>query len=737
MSSRVREMQPRLRVDLEWSYHAANSQATASKWIARDPLTAAFFSFSEIEHRAVQLMNGSLRINEILQHTKRLFPTAGVDQTWLNSLLARLQSHHLLVPQSRDEAVRIARAGERNRRKGFTQQLLSPLAIRVPVINPTWVLRHLQIPAAILFNRAMVTFWLAAGMLVYFFVLRELLSNAGRDWNLDAFQGDRWFMFFLCYIVAKSLHELGHMLACVYRRTQCNEIGAMFLCLAPCLYCDTTDSWKLSSKWHRAGIAAAGMYVELILATLAAVVWLCTRVGTLHYVAGSMMVVCSVGTLLVNSNPFLKYDGYYIFSDLWSVPNLSDQSREAMRSLGHAALAGRPLAKSQFDAPVIWLVLYAVISSLYRLFILGAILWISWKALLPLGLGLVAVALTSLVLFGMLLSQLNGFRVFFREVLAAGSIRFLRWVAFFTICFLLVVAIIELPLPSYVRARAVTEFADKVPLFASQSAELVYAAASNTRLHQGDVLVEFDSPESRLELLQLRGEKTLVEQELRQLRSRSAVDPATAYQIPGKLEERSHLEDREQLLVREIAALRHTAPYAGYLLRSPSVLPSPITAPRDDRFSSQPLDPRNLHCVCDRSTLVGWFSDKQALSLTAIISEQDIRRLALGMQATIQWDSNVGDLGRGEITRIAPDPIVEMPDGLIGDPTLLSARNERGVFLPEESHYAVTITVSDSQSLNSRVAPRIGAPATVQFRSPSQTVFQRLKELIDQNMKTL
>ena len=158
-----------------------------------------------------------------------------------------------------------------------------------------------------------------------------------------AMLGDRWWYLAACYVVAKSLHELGHGLACVRYRAYCRELGVMFLCLAPCLYCDTTDAWKLSSKWERAAIAAAGMWVEWILATLAAGVWLITQAGTLHYVAASMMLVCSLGTLLVNSNPLLKYDGYYLLSDLWGVPNLSELGSDALRGLLISALSGRSL----------------------------------------------------------------------------------------------------------------------------------------------------------------------------------------------------------------------------------------------------------------------------------------------------------------------------------------------------------------------------------------------------------
>ncbi len=67
------------------------------------------------------------------------------------------------------------------------------------------------------------------------------------------------------------------------------------------------------------------MYVELIIASLAAMVWLITQDGLLHSLAANVMLLCSLGTLLINGNPFLRYDGYYILSDLWGVPNLGDR----------------------------------------------------------------------------------------------------------------------------------------------------------------------------------------------------------------------------------------------------------------------------------------------------------------------------------------------------------------------------------------------------------------------------
>ena len=79
--------------------------------------------------------------------------------------------------------------------------------------------------------------------------------------------------------VTKVLHEFGHGLTCKHFGGECHEMGVMILVLTPCLYCNVSDSWLLPNKWHRAAIGAGGMYVELVLASIATWIWWYTRAG--------------------------------------------------------------------------------------------------------------------------------------------------------------------------------------------------------------------------------------------------------------------------------------------------------------------------------------------------------------------------------------------------------------------------------------------------------------------------
>ena len=145
------------------------------------------------------------------------------------------------------------------------------------------------------------------------------------------FAGHNWLLLAAALAGAKVLHEFGHGLACKRFGGECHEMGVMLLVFTPCLYCNVTDSWMLPSKWRRAAIAAAGMYVELALAAGATFLWWFSNPGIVNSLSLNTMFICSVSTLAFNANPLLRYDGYYILSDLLEIHNLRQKADAVIR----------------------------------------------------------------------------------------------------------------------------------------------------------------------------------------------------------------------------------------------------------------------------------------------------------------------------------------------------------------------------------------------------------------------
>jgi len=174
------------------------------------------------------------------------------------------------------------------------------------------------------------------------------------------------------------IHEFGHGLSCKAFGGECHEMGALFLCLSPCLYCNVSDSWTLPSKWRRIIISFAGIYVELVIAALATFVWWYTpHMPTVNNIAMAVMVLCSVSTVVFNANPLMRFDGYYMLADWLEIPNLREKSNRFLNNLFLEKCLGVEVPPEAYMAPSrkILFVVYAIASWVYRWVVMFSILW--------------------------------------------------------------------------------------------------------------------------------------------------------------------------------------------------------------------------------------------------------------------------------------------------------------------------------------------------------------------------
>ncbi len=718
--------QIQLRPDIEWI-----AQSNQSKWVARDPLCGSFFYFSEVEHTTAQLLGIHHACAPILKQLHLRFPGNNFTRSWLVAFIGRLNAAHLLSPTSASVVNSLTNASEKTAFQSAFKIFAAPLFLRLPLFNPSRLLNHFQWLGAIVFHPLTCAVVLATATVLAVLVFgRTLESDMLSLAEYSRLQGDRWLMLLASFVLVKSLHEIGHSLACSHFRVSCQEIGLLFLFFTPCLYCETTDSWKLKSRWHRAAIASAGMYVEIILASMAAAIWLTTREGTIHAVASSVMIVCSIGTLLINANPFLRYDGYYILSDVWGVPNLAEQSRDALRSLFVGALSGQKAESSHLDADILTLALFAIASSCYRMFLACMILWIAWVSLVPYGLGFVAVNIMFVYLIGLLFMITRISKSTYRDLVLRGPLRFSRLVLMFIGLIVLFAFVLEVPITTFVTARAVSDFSDKVPLFAPATSELTHFANPAQVIAGGELLVKFDAPEKRFAMEAISGEIKLVQEKLNQLETRSAIDETVAYEIPATRETIADLQAKKSLINAEFQSLIVKMETGGFLIAGDHQLDSPIASPPDDRVDLSPLATSNIGCTLQRGTLVGWSSPRQRPILTAVVSQEDVRLLNVGMEAACRWDSDLGSARVGTVSHISPEAITATPTNLLGDSTLISLRDVHGHMAPETPHYRVTIELQLDGAEH-----LAGSLASVRFKIASRTLFQSAVRFIQLTFK--
>jgi putative peptide zinc metalloprotease protein len=155
------------------------------------------------------------------------------------------------------------------------------------------------------------------------------------------------------------------------------------MCFSPALYCNVTDSWTVADKWKRITISFAGIWVELIIASIATFVWWYTpHWPFVNNVAMCLMVLCSVSTFVFNANPLMRFDGYYILADWLEVPNLRERSNRFLSNLVQEKALGIEVQPEAYMAPnrKVLFVTYAIASFLYRWFVTISILFFlaSW-----------------------------------------------------------------------------------------------------------------------------------------------------------------------------------------------------------------------------------------------------------------------------------------------------------------------------------------------------------------------
>ncbi|MEP7325620.1 MAG: HlyD family efflux transporter periplasmic adaptor subunit [Gemmatimonadota bacterium] len=190
--------------------------------------------------------------------------------------------------------------------------------------------------------------------------------------------------FYLTGIVIIAIHELGHAYTCKYFGGRVHEMGAMLIYFEPAFYCNCNDAWTFPELRQRMWVTVAGSWIQMIIASLAAMVWWVTAPGTLvHDVAAAAVLVGGITTVIANANPLIPLDGYYALSDYLEIPNLRQRSFGYLLWVTKRKLLGlqvpEPPGTEREKRIFLWYALLAVlyITSIFLL-IYGLILgWLS------------------------------------------------------------------------------------------------------------------------------------------------------------------------------------------------------------------------------------------------------------------------------------------------------------------------------------------------------------------------
>ncbi|NMC70804.1 MAG: hypothetical protein GYA57_12155 [Myxococcales bacterium] len=300
-----RPSRPRLREDLVWS---EQRDASGAVWVVRDPRADRYFRLDARSGRLARRLDGTRTAAEAAAADED--PAGALDADELDDLLEDLERLGLLEGSA-------APAGPRPR-------LSHPLFLRLPLGDPNRLFGRLARLAGPLFHPAFVAAGClgtaaAAGLAVANFGALQVAAERLLAWP-------ELLCLWIPALVVIALHETAHGVACRRFGGEVHEVGVVLYYFQPCAYCDVSDAWMIADRRRRLAVLLAGPFLEAVLWAIAVFVWRAAEPGTpVSWCAAGIATTSGLKTL-VNLNPLLRLDGYYVLSDGLGIPNLRSRA---------------------------------------------------------------------------------------------------------------------------------------------------------------------------------------------------------------------------------------------------------------------------------------------------------------------------------------------------------------------------------------------------------------------------
>jgi putative peptide zinc metalloprotease protein len=545
----------------------------------------------------------------------------------------------------------------------------------------------------------------------------------------EFFRAKNWLWLGLTLAITKVLHEFGHGLSCKHFGGECHEIGVMFLVLTPCLYCNVSDSWMLPNRWHRAAIGAAGMYVELVLASICTFIWWFTEPGPVNYICLNVMFISSVSTVMFNANPLLRYDGYYILSDVLEIPNLRQKASTILnRKLGAWCLGLEEPEDPFLPQRRQWLfATYTVASAIYRWVVTFSILFFLNKVFEPYGLKILGQAIALGSIYGLIFQPLWNLYKFFKVPGRLGKVKRVRVYSTFAVAVAAIVAIFCIPLPSHVYAPLEVQAREAASVYVSVDGVLDKTfVRPGDQVKEGDLLAQLSNIDVDIDITRLTGQRDLAKTQLKGL-SRVVFHEARASSQIGPL--RNAIESaNEQLAKREEdrSKLRLVAPRAG------TVLPPPLVEKRSDggaqlpTWSGSPFDPENVGARMNVGTKLCQIGDPHSLEARLAIDQNDVEFVMDGQPVEIMLDQTTDYVYTNcFIERVSTEDLKSTPAHLssLHGGTIPTKMDAGGNARPLSPIFEATVPLPDKDPLN---LLRIGLVGRAKITTAPRTLGSRI-----------
>ncbi len=612
--------------------------------VVKDPIAMKYHRLRPDEYFVLERLDGKTTLEKLREAYESRYAPQKVTTAELNELLFRFHRSGLTISDIVLQGDRLRERAQKERFQRWVGHLSGVLFIRFPGVDPEPLLRRIYPLARPFLGRL----GMIAAMSVCLFA--ALLLATRIDTFISQFpEMGQWIQLRAVLILAavigstKVLHELGHAVVCKHFGGECHQIGPMLLVFTPALYCDTSDSWMLESRMQRAAVGLAGIATEVMVAALATIVWASTGAGIVHYVAMNVMLICSVSTVMFNANPLLRYDGYFVLSDIIDVPNLAEKSRRLLAghfnqvAFGVDELSDELMSRTER----FWLLVYGIAAFCYRWLLSLTILWLVANLLRPYGLESLGTMLCVFAIGGMLFSLLRNPFKFFRSPARRKLMRMNRLIASsLTTAVLIGVALYPIPSGVSVAARMVPH--QETPIYVTTSGVLrSWSAHPGDWITKGDVIARLENPEVELQYLTIQGRYETQRAVVQSMQRASLDDADVANELPGQ---EAVLEDLTHQLATQTSrreGLTLQSPASGKLIDAPRRAEDVrgINSGRLVSWSGYPTDPKNENCFLESGYELMSVVGDDSWDAEIVLDQSEVERIRVGAQVKLALET--------------------------------------------------------------------------------------------------
>ena len=666
VNSAMRPLRLRRRPDLITKKHRYNGRVYL---VVKEPVGLNYFRFHEEEYAILEMLDGKTSLQQIKERFQAEFAPQRITLQDLQQFVGMLHRSGLVISDATGQGRQLRRRGDNKKKRELLGKLANVFALRFRGIDPEKILNFLNpftwwlfTPTAIFF---VAMFGLSALMLVgiNFQEFRTKLPTFEQF-----FAADNWIFLGATMASVKILHEFGHGLSCKRYGGECHEMGLMFLVFTPCLYCNVSDSWMLPNKWHRVFIGAAGMYVELILASIATWLWWFSEPGMFNFLCLSVMFICSVSTVMFNGNPLLRFDGYYILMDILEIPNLRQKSTEILKRWFQQYCLGLELQENPFlPHRNKWaFALFTIAAVTYRWVVVFSITLFLINVLEPYGLQSIGRSIAYAGLVGMLAQPIWASIKFFRTPGRASKMKRKNVLTSLAVVGVAAALVAYLPLPFHVDCAVEVQPQGASQVYAMVPGRLVaWHKHPGEAVHAGDVVADLDSFDLRLQEAKIRGEYEMAKLRYETVKQQQHQDP----QALGQLEMVAELVNSKALLLNKaqerVDMLTVRASGDGTILPAPAK-PAPKVSEKEQlpTWSGNPFDAKNDEAFFAESDLLCLVGDPQRMEAVLVVDQADIDLIKVGVEADMKIDSAKMETFSGFVRQISEMDMKETPESL-------------------------------------------------------------------------